>query len=67
MKLSAARIETLVWLLIYGGLLACGLGIALSRDGHGYGWCVVAVGAAMAAVGAVLIWLRSRMTESGSG
>ncbi len=67
MKLSVSRIETLVWVLIYGGLLACGLGIALSRGGSGYGWGVVAVGAAIAAVGALLIWVRSRMTDAGRG
>ena len=64
MKVSAARIGVLVWVLIYGGLLACGLGIALSRGGHGYGWGFVATGLAAAALGAVLVWWRSRIADT---
>ena len=64
MKLSRARIEVLVWALIYGGLLVCGIGIALSRGGHGYGWGFVTVGLAAAAVGALLIWWRSRIVDT---
>ena len=65
--MSAARVGLLIWVLIYGGLLACGLGIALSRGGHGYGWGIVVAGAAMAVVGALLVWLRSRMSDAGPG
>ena len=64
MKLSAARIEVLVWVLIYGGLLAGGLGIALARGGHGYGWGFVVTGLAAAVIGAALIWWRSRIGDA---
>ncbi len=61
LKLSVARVEVLVWVLIYGGLLLFALGLAL-RDsdailGHGLG----VAGLAIAVAGAVLVWVRSRM------
>ena len=64
MKLSTPRIEVLVWVLIYGGLLVCGIGIALSRGGHGYGWGFVTVGMAAAVVGVLLVWWRSRIVDT---
>ena len=64
MKLSVRRIEVLIWVLIYGGLLVTGIGIALSRGGRRYGWGFVATGLAAAAVGAALIWWRSRLVEA---
>ena len=65
MKLSAERVETWVWVLIYGGLLVCGLGVALSRGGLGYGWAVSVVGIVIAVAGAVLVYVRSRMSDRG--
>lgn len=61
MKLTVARVEVLVWVLIYGGLLILAVGLAL-RDSssvlaHGLG----VAGLALAGVGAFLVWLRSRM------
>jgi hypothetical protein len=63
LKLRVARVDVLVWVLVYGGLLAAGLGIALERDGQGFGWGVVGGGAAAALAGAALIWVRSRMSD----
>ena len=65
MKLSAERIETWVWVLIYGGLLVCGLGVALSRGGLAYGWTVSVIGIVLAVAGAVLVYVRSRMSDRG--
>ena len=65
MKVSAERIETWVWVLIYGGLLVCALGVALSRGGLDYGWTVSLVGIVFAVAGAVLVYVRSRMTDRG--
>ena len=63
LKLAAGRIETLVWVLIYGGLLVFGLGVALSRGGLDYGWSVSVVGIVIAVAGVVLIYVRSRMSD----
>ncbi len=56
--------ETLVWILIYGGLLAVGLGLSLQQRGEAaLGWTVVAGGGVAAAVGIALIWVRSRQKD----
>jgi hypothetical protein len=65
LKSSTARIETWVWVLIYGGLLVCALGVALSRGGFGYGWTVSVIGIVLAVAGVVLIYVRSRMADRG--
>ena len=65
MKVSAERIETWVWVLIYGGLLVGCVGVALSRGGLGYGWTVAVIGIVFAVAGAVLVYVRSRMTDRG--
>ena len=57
-------IERLVWILIYGGLLALVLGIAtVGADAH-TGWSLVVLGSCVAGAGAILIWVRSRLTAS---
>ncbi len=43
--ISAKRIGTLIWVLIYGGLFAVGIGVALERAGESYGSAVIVVGA----------------------
>lgn len=58
--MSTARLDQLIWVLILGGLLAVGLGIAVTRQGGEWGAVLVAVGSAAAAVGVLLIWVRSR-------
>lgn len=56
--------EKLVWILIYGGLIAVGLGIALQQRGSAtLGWTLVTGGGVVAAVGVVLIWVRSRQKD----
>ena len=63
MKLPPGRVEVLVWVLIYGGLLVFGLGVALSRGGFDYGRSFSVVGIALAIAGVVLVWVRSRMND----
>ena len=65
MKLTAARLGTLVWASIYGGLIAAAIGVALARSGetYGVGVGVVVAGAVLVAIGAVLVWVRSRRPE----
>lgn len=54
-----ATLETLVWVLIYGGLLVVCLGIFVRRSETTFGWTLIAGGAVAAVLGALLIYLRS--------
>ncbi len=63
MKLSRERLGSWTWILIYGGLGVLCVGVALHQQGRAYGLGVVAGGALVAAVGAALIWVRSRMED----
>lgn len=59
-----SSIETLVWVLIYGGLIGLGLGLALQQQGAGVAGHVLVVGGGIvAAAGVVLIWVRSRRKD----
>jgi hypothetical protein len=59
--MKAQTVETLVWVLIYGGLLLAVLGLAVQRADDLLGWSMVVAGALAAALGVALIWIRSRM------
>jgi len=62
--ISNKALETLVWTLIYSGLLIVCLGLFVRRGGAELaGWLLVAVGAADALAGAVLLWWRSRRAD----
>ena len=62
---TLARIERLVWVLIYGGLLVAILGIASLSENTLAAWPLVVIGALAAIAGVVLIWVRSRLTQDG--
>jgi hypothetical protein len=64
LKLSPARVEAWVWILIYGGLIVLSVGFALQQQGRAYGIGVMLAGALVAAIGCVLIWVRSRMSDT---
>jgi len=59
--MRASTVETLVWVLIYGGLLLGGLGLFVDREGSALGMVMVVVGAVALLAGIVLVWVRSRM------
>lgn len=61
---TLARIEALVWTLIYGGLFAVALGLATMRDAPAAGWALAIGGGLVAAVGVVLIFVRARLTAA---
>ena len=63
MKLTMRRFELGIWVLIFGGMGVGALGYSLQRQGESFGWPVFAVGLGAIAVGIVLIWVRSRMTD----
>jgi hypothetical protein len=60
---SNARLEKLVWALIYGGLLVVCLGIFTERADAVLGWALVGIGALAAVAGALLIYVRSTRQE----
>ena len=61
MAMSERRVETLAWVLIYGGLLALSLGLFVRDGGDAMGWLLVAGGALVALAGIALIVVRARM------
>lgn len=61
MKRSTARLDRLIWILIYGGLFAAVLGYASRPSAAATGWTLMVVGGSLSAVGVVLVWVRSRM------
>jgi vacuolar-type H+-ATPase subunit I/STV1 len=59
--MSAQRIESLTWMLIYGGLISLCVGWFLAPASGPWGELLIAGGAIAAAVGVALIVVRSRM------
>ena len=62
--MTAKRIETWVWVLVYGGLILLALGLSVRSGDASLGWGIAAVGVVLALIGAVLVWVRSRMKET---
>ncbi len=58
---SIKRLHQLIWILIYGGLLTLVLGLSVQRTSDPIGWSMVVIGAAIAAVGFLLIYVRSKL------
>ena len=58
---SVARLQALIWVLIYGGLLTLILGLSVARTDDALGWSLVVGGGVVAAVGFVLIYVRSKI------
>jgi hypothetical protein len=60
------RIDTLdklIWTLVYGGLLGVCLGLFLLTGSAALAWACIGIGAAVAAIGAALVWVRSRRPD----
>jgi predicted membrane channel-forming protein YqfA (hemolysin III family) len=62
---ALAWIERLAWIYIYTGLFAVVLGIASLGRSNGAAWSLMVIGAALTVAGIVLIWVRSRLRETG--
>lgn len=58
---TLSRLHSLIWTLIYGGLLTLIAGLATVRSDEAIGYGMVVLGAVLAAAGVVLIWVRSRL------
>ncbi len=57
------RLQNVIWVLIYAGLFGLVVGGIARQEDKLLGTLLMIVGAAAAAMGVVLIWLRSRMTD----
>lgn len=58
---AMARLHGLIWILIYGGLLTLVLGLFVENTDDDLGWSLVVGGGLIAAVGFVLIYVRSKI------
>ncbi len=59
--LNLKKLQQLIWVLIYGGLLTLVLGVSVQRTDDGLGWFMVAGGAVLALIGFGLVFVRARM------
>ena len=64
LSMSNAALQKLIWVLIYGGLLGVVLGLSIQKSDDPLGWSIVVGGALSAAVGAVLLFVRSRRKDA---
>ncbi|MBX3618426.1 MAG: hypothetical protein KF891_00325 [Rhizobacter sp.] len=64
--MKSGTLDTLIWVLIYGGLIGVGLGLSVKREDTHLGLVVLVVGAVVALVGFGLIYVRSRMQDTPS-
>jgi hypothetical protein len=64
---TLARLDALIWTLIYGGLFALILGIASHDETVIGGWSLSVLGMIAAAAGVVLVVVRSRLREMPPG
>jgi hypothetical protein len=59
--LTSQRLHTLIWVLVYGGLLTLVLGLSVQRSDDDLGWSMVATGLVVALLGFALVFVRARM------
>ena len=64
LSMSNAALQKLIWVLIYGGLLGVVLGLSIQKADDALGWSIVVGGALSAAVGVVLLFVRSRRKDA---
>ena len=57
-----ARLHKIIWMLIFGGLLTVILGTFVGKTDDSVGWIMVLVGGVLTVIGAVLIYVRSKLT-----
>jgi hypothetical protein len=59
--LTSQRLHTLIWVLVYGGLLTLVLGLSVQRSDDDLGWSMVAAGLVVALLGFALVFVRARI------
>jgi len=62
-NLRLLRLERLIWTLIYGGLLSLVLGYFVETTQNTDASAIYAIGILAAAMGVVLVYVRSRLRE----
>ena len=63
-KSTLQWIQRLVWICIYGGLLAIVLGVFLNRAEPDQAGAIQSVGGVFVAIGVLLLYVRSLLRES---
>jgi hypothetical protein len=58
--MTTKKLDTWVWVLIYGGMLGFGLGWFTQSRSPALGWVIISAGGVAAAIGVLLIFIRSR-------
>lgn len=61
--MNSRVVDALIWVLIFGGILAAILGWFMRAGNPALGSAALIAGGVAAAVGTVLIYVRSRMTD----
>ena len=61
--LRARVVERLIWVFVYAGMFAVAVGVAVRAGVDGLDWVLIGGGALSVLVGALLLWLRSRMRD----
>jgi hypothetical protein len=61
LHLTSQRLHTIIWVLVYGGLLTLVLGLSVQRSDDDLGWSMVAAGLVVALLGFALVFVRARM------
>ena len=62
--MKPSTLETLIWVLIYGGLLVLSLSFFVSQQHGAIGTTLAVAGSVITALGAVLVVVRSRMKDT---
>jgi hypothetical protein len=65
MTRTKARLDVLIWVLIFAGMFAVVLGIAARPAAPATGWLLMVLGACACGAGVLLIWVRSRLGPDG--
>ncbi|MBC7379270.1 MAG: hypothetical protein H7346_17760 [Burkholderiaceae bacterium] len=60
---TLSRLDTLIWALIFGGLFTLAFSLVFRQEGVVLSWGLGTLGALATVTGAVLIYVRSRLTE----
>jgi hypothetical protein len=58
--MTNAKLDVLIWVLVYGGLLLLSLGLFVRRTSEPFGWTLIVIGALLTVAGTLLVWVRSR-------